>query len=135
LAQFLGEPEHGAMPVQIAAMRPAQPLPSVAATGSEAAFPSQPGPKPHVSERARDAGTVLIPEINTAIVAHGDNLWRISHRTYGDGLRYTVIYGGNQDQIRDPNLIYPGQAFVLPPANGQSPGDRRLPRRARFLPR
>ncbi len=123
------------MPMQIAAMRPAQPLSSVAATGSEAAFPSQPGPKPHVSERARDAGTVLIPEINTAIVAHGDNLWRISHRTYGDGLRYTVIYSGNQDQIRDPNLIYPGQAFVLPPANGQSPGDRRLPRRAKFLPR
>ena len=66
--------------------------------------------------------TVLIPEINTAIVTRGDNLWRISHRIYGDGLRYTVIYGGNQDQIRDPNLIYPGQSFVLPPETGQTPG-------------
>jgi nucleoid-associated protein YgaU len=109
------------IPVQIAVTRPAEPPPSVIATGPEAAFPTQPGLKQHFSERAGDAGTVLIPEINTAIVARGDNLWRISHRTYGDGLRYTIIYGGNQDQIRDPNLIYPGQSFVLPPDKGQRP--------------
>jgi nucleoid-associated protein YgaU len=63
-------------------------------------------------------GTILIPDVNTAIVSRGDNLWRISHRVYGRGLRYTVIYGANQGQIRNPNLIYPGQVFVLP---GQEP--------------
>jgi nucleoid-associated protein YgaU len=67
------------------------------------------------AERAIAAGTVLIPEINTAIVARGDNLWNISRRIYGQGLRYTVIYGANQPQIRNPDLIYPGQVFVLPP--------------------
>jgi nucleoid-associated protein YgaU len=56
----------------------------------------------------------VIPDINTAIVSRGDNLWRISHRIYGRGVRYTVIYGANQGQIRNPNLIYPGQVFVLP---------------------
>ena len=106
------------MPAQIAATRPAQAL--VPAPPQKAASPGQPGPE-QVAERASDGGTVLIPEINTAIVVRGDNLWRISHRIYGDGLRYTVIYGGNQDQIRDPNLIYPGQSFVLPPETGQSP--------------
>jgi nucleoid-associated protein YgaU len=60
------------------------------------------------------SGTVVIPNINTAIVSRGDNLWRISHRTYGKGMRYTVIYGANLEQIRNPNLIYPGQVFVLP---------------------
>jgi hypothetical protein len=115
------------MPVQIAVTRPAQPPPSVIATRPEAAYPTQPGPKQHFSERASDDGTVLIPEINTAIVTRGDNLWRISHHTYGDGLRYTVIYSGNQDQIRDPNLIYPGQSFVLPRDNGQGLRDRWLP--------
>lgn len=60
------------------------------------------------------AGTVVVPNINTAIVSRGDNLWRISQRIYGKGLRYTVIYGANQDQIRNPDLIYPGQIFVLP---------------------
>jgi nucleoid-associated protein YgaU len=29
-------------------------------------------------------------------------------------MRYTIIHGANVDQIRDPNLIYPGQVFVLP---------------------
>src|SRR5829696_3224735 len=106
------------MPVQIAATRPAQaPVP---APPQKAVSPGQPGPE-QVAEHASDGATVLIPEINTAIVTRGDNLWRISHRIYGDGLRYTVIYGGNQDQIRDPNLIYPGQSFVLPPETGQTP--------------
>jgi nucleoid-associated protein YgaU len=59
-------------------------------------------------------GTVVIPDINTAIVSRGDNLWRISQRIYGKGVRYTVIYGANQSQIRNPNRIYPGQVFVLP---------------------
>jgi nucleoid-associated protein YgaU len=58
--------------------------------------------------------TVVIPNIDTAIVTRGDSLWRISQRIYGRGYRYTVIYGANQTQIRNPNLIYPGQIFVLP---------------------
>jgi nucleoid-associated protein YgaU len=57
---------------------------------------------------------VLIPDINTTIISRGDNLWRLSQRIYGQGLRYTVIYGANKNQIRNPNLIYPGQLFVLP---------------------
>ena len=70
---------------------------------------------PPSGERQRDPATVLIPEINTASVSRGDNLWRISRRVYGRGVRYTVIYSANQDQIRSPRLIYPGQVFVLPP--------------------
>ncbi|WP_210035516.1 LysM peptidoglycan-binding domain-containing protein [Methylobacterium sp. PvR107] len=61
------------------------------------------------------AGAVFVPEISTARITRGDNLWRISQRTYGRGERYTVIYDANQNQIRDPDLIYPGQIFVLPP--------------------
>lgn len=65
---------------------------------------------------------MVIPEINTAIVSRGDSLWRISRRVYGRGLRYTVIYDANQEQIRNPDLIYPGQIFVLP--GGGETGDR-----------
>ncbi|MGT2479952.1 LysM peptidoglycan-binding domain-containing protein [Methylobacterium oryzae CBMB20] len=61
------------------------------------------------------SGAVFVPEISTAKITQGDNLWRISQRTYGRGERYTVIYDANQNQIRDPDLIYPGQIFVLPP--------------------
>ncbi len=50
-------------------------------------------------------------------VVRGDNLWNIARAHYGDGFRYTVIYGANKDQIRDPDLIYPGQVFSLPKVN------------------
>ena len=48
------------------------------------------------------------------IVQPGNSLWRIARRVYGEGLRYTVIYKANAEQIRDPDLIYPGQIFSLP---------------------
>jgi hypothetical protein len=47
-------------------------------------------------------------------IVRGDNLWTIARNRYGDGGRYTVIYEANKGQIRDPNLIYPGQIFVVP---------------------
>ena len=50
----------------------------------------------------------------SVVVQPGNNLWRIADFVYGDGLRYTVIYQKNQDQIRDPDLIYPGQILNLP---------------------
>jgi nucleoid-associated protein YgaU len=50
----------------------------------------------------------------TVIIRRGDNLWRISRRMLGQGIRYTVIYEANRDQIRDPALIYPGQVFDVP---------------------
>jgi nucleoid-associated protein YgaU len=52
--------------------------------------------------------------LKTASVAKGESLWRISTRVYGRGIRYTEIYRANQGQIRNPNLIYPGQIFVFP---------------------
>ena len=59
-------------------------------------------------------GSVFVPEISTARIERGNSLWQISKRTYGRGNRYTVIYDANQEQIRNPDLIYPGQIFVLP---------------------
>ena len=58
--------------------------------------------------------TVVVPKIVTTTVSRGDNLWRLSRATYGAGTRYAVIYKANRKHIRNPNLIYPGQIFVLP---------------------
>jgi nucleoid-associated protein YgaU len=52
-----------------------------------------------------------------AFVQPGNSLWRLARQTYGSGLRYTEIFEANKDQIRDPDLIYPGQVFVLPKNN------------------
>jgi nucleoid-associated protein YgaU len=58
--------------------------------------------------------TVVVPKIVTTTVSRGDSLWRLSRDTYGAGTRYAVIYRANREQIRNPNLIHPGQIFVLP---------------------
>ncbi|MAJ64027.1 MAG: hypothetical protein CL558_11490 [Alphaproteobacteria bacterium] len=48
------------------------------------------------------------------VIKPGANLWRIAEATYGSGLRYTLIFQANQDKIRDPDMIFPGQVFTLP---------------------
>jgi nucleoid-associated protein YgaU len=58
--------------------------------------------------------TVVVPKIATTTVSRGDSLWRLSQASYGAGTRYAVIYKANREQIRNPNLIYPGQVFVVP---------------------
>jgi len=47
-------------------------------------------------------------------VVRGDNLWNIARAHYGDGWHHTKIFNANKEQIRDPDLIYPGQVFSLP---------------------
>jgi LysM domain len=51
----------------------------------------------------------------------GQNLWTIARQTYGQGVRYTVIYAANREDIRDPDLIYPGQVLALPDSTGAAP--------------
>lgn len=48
------------------------------------------------------------------MVETGMSLWRIAREIYGSGFAYTVIYQANKDNIRDPDLIYPGQVFTIP---------------------
>lgn len=50
-------------------------------------------------------------------VEPGNSLWRIARRVYGSGVQYTVIFDANREQIRNPDLIYPGQVFFVPHVN------------------
>ena len=82
-----------------------------------AALATQPELAPAATTALPNGGspsTVVVPKIVTTTVSHGDNLWRLSRDTYGAGTRYAIIYKANREQIRNPNLIYPGQIFVLP---------------------
>ena len=54
------------------------------------------------------------PRGRLVVVQPGNSLWRIARRTYGDGVRYSIIYAANAGQIRNPDLIYPGQIFHAP---------------------
>jgi nucleoid-associated protein YgaU len=50
-------------------------------------------------------------------------LWRISIYYYNDVRLWPRIYRINQDMIKDPDLIYPGQHFLVPPKNLRIPND------------
>ena len=91
-------------PAQAEAPGPRSPVPETAQTPARMQAPA-------LAERSP---TVFVPEIGTATIIRGDSLWQISRRIYGKGTRYTVIFDANQPQIRNPDLIYPGQIFVLP---------------------
>jgi nucleoid-associated protein YgaU len=63
-------------------------------------------------ERATPEGVVMAS--GKIVVQPGNNLWRIARQLYGTGFRYTEIYDANKEQIRNPDLIYPGQIFAAP---------------------
>ncbi len=58
----------------------------------------------------------------TVVVQPGNSLWRMARRLYGSGWQYTTIFAANEDQIRDPNLIYPGQIFDIPEGDEEDAG-------------
>lgn len=69
----------------------------------------------------RTASLAGLPDNRQVVVQPGNNLWRLARRIYGQGLQYTVIYQANRTQIRNPDLIYPGQIFMLPAPPEQLP--------------
>src|SRR5690606_28736944 len=57
-------------------------------------------------------------QVDYVVVQPGNSLWRIARRVLGHGMHYVHIYGANHTQIRDPDLIYPGQVFEIPKVTG-----------------
>ena len=66
--------------------------------------------------RQIDLSEVAVSD-NMILVQPGNSLWRISRRFYGEGIMYTLIFKANQNQIDNPDLIYPGQIFEIPNSN------------------
>lgn len=74
-----------------------------------------------VTSRAEIPFQRVTPEIartasgpQAVIVQPGNTLWAMSRDQFGQGERFMRIFDANRDQIRDPDLIFPGQVFVLP---------------------
>jgi hypothetical protein len=44
-----------------------------------------------------------------------DCLWRISRAVYKNSKLWPLIYKANKHQIKNPDLIFPGQRFIIPP--------------------
>lgn len=61
-----------------------------------------------------EAARATSGKISAITVQKGATLWAIARDRYGDGLLYVKVFEANDDAIRDPDLIYPGQVFSLP---------------------
>jgi nucleoid-associated protein YgaU len=52
----------------------------------------------------------------TYVVVAGDSLSKIAKRYYGDANKWPRIHEANRDQIKNPDLIHPGQRLKIPGA-------------------
>lgn len=64
------------------------------------------------AQSAQDASDEEHPE--TYVIRRGDTLWGIAKRYLGGGWRYSSIFQGNREVIRNPNLILPQQKVKMP---------------------
>lgn len=52
----------------------------------------------------------------THTVVKGDTLSKLAKQYYGNANQWKRIYEANQDAIKNPDLIYPGQTLKIPEA-------------------
>jgi nucleoid-associated protein YgaU len=83
-----------------------------------------PVPTPEVTPRPKGSGIVSGGSsqltsrdehtLQSYTVEKGDSLSKIAKRVYGKASLWREIYEANRDNIKDPDLIYPGQVLRLP---------------------
>jgi nucleoid-associated protein YgaU len=103
----------------------------VASANTPFVYPAAPVPAPPVAPTAASASAEqssapsaspadpVIESVQTKLVAAGHTLWALSQRYYGDPTRYPAIYQANRAQILNPNVIFPGQVFVVPKSDAK----------------
>ena len=100
---------------QVVEQPPAAPEPQPAASEPAVTIePVPPAAAPSETEVAAALPAQILPKDGRIVIQPGNNLWKLSRVIYGRGVKYTVIYEANKDQIRDADLIYPGQVFMTP---------------------
>lgn len=100
----------------VAEAAPATEAAAVEPPAAAAVAATEPTPAPEQTEVAQIA-TVEEPKPTGPVsitVQPGFTLWGIASEQFGDGVLYVQVFEANKDKIRDPDLIYPGQVFVIP---------------------
>jgi nucleoid-associated protein YgaU len=73
--------------------------------------------------RIRANPMLVDPGASVITVQRGFTLWGIAEANFGDGILYVQIFEENRGEIRDPDLIFPGQIFALPDLPRTGGGD------------
>ena len=66
------------------------------------------------------SGTTICAQ-GTYTTKPGDNLSKIAQEMYGDSLKWRTIYEANQNQIKDPNVIFSNQILTIPGLEAEAP--------------
>jgi nucleoid-associated protein YgaU len=77
-------------------------------SSTTAAAPASIAPPPPMAPPGASAAD------DSYVVVSGDSLSKIAKRHYGDMDQWRRIYDANRDQIKDPDLIHPGQKLKIP---------------------
>lgn len=85
--------------------------------------PTAPAPAKPSTTPAKGSSAESTPKSKTHTVSRGDTLWGIAAKYYGDGSKWRRIYDANKDKIGHPDLIFPGQKFLIPMRTGGYTGD------------
>jgi nucleoid-associated protein YgaU len=74
-----------------------------------------PAPAPEMKKEEMKAEVVMEEGLTRYTVVAGDNLWAISsfRVIYGNPYMWPLIYKANVDQIKDADLIHPGQVLRI----------------------
>lgn len=106
----------GTAPVVTAASPEATPPVAEVATTAPATEPAAPTVAAPAAPAAPGAAEPAppAPEMVTITVQPGQSLWKIARQNFGEGVLYVQLFEANKGQIKDPDLIYPGQVFTIP---------------------
>jgi len=66
------------------------------------------------NEVAADIKTEKTDVFGYWVVQPGESLSKIAKSVYDNANRYMDIFNANKDQLKDPNVIQPGQKLVIP---------------------
>ena len=83
-------------------------------SGSSSTAPAPPTFTPAPAPGPGTVGTSGSEQSYTVVA--GDSLSKIAKRFYGDASKWTRIHEANRDQIKNPDLIHPGQHLKIPSA-------------------
>lgn len=84
--------------------------------GQELALPNVAAKQPTATKQVSTISQTATPTQTIAtssyLVIHGDSLWSIAVRAYGDGYKWVNISKANN--LKNPDIIHPGNVLTLP---------------------
>jgi nucleoid-associated protein YgaU len=85
--------------------------------GGSSTTPTPKPAAPDFSNVQSGSSTTAAPGAGAAqtyTVASGDTLSKIAKKFYGDANAWNTIFQANKDQIKNPDMIHPGQVLKIP---------------------